>query len=104
MSSRKSVSTDACNSSMRARARVNSVRSRRIVALALEGVMGVGRDAVFFVPPARGATLRSAEGVLRRLAPAVTLVFFVIAPFKRLAGIHQDRIVHSRPLATPCRT
>src|SRR6202162_4872494 len=26
------------------------------------------------------------------------------ASFRRLADIHQDRIVHSGPLATPCRT
>jgi hypothetical protein len=34
----------------------------------------------------------------------VRLVFFVINLPERLAAIHQDRIVHSGPLATPCRT
>src|SRR6202021_1106559 len=53
-----------------------------------------------------GGALGSATALLRRFAApaAIALVFFFIGTFKRLAAIHQDRIVHSGPLATPCRT
>jgi 5-(carboxyamino)imidazole ribonucleotide mutase len=44
--------------------------------------------------------------LLRRFADfgALDLVFFLMNTLRRLAAIHQDRIVHSGPLATPCRT
>src|ERR1700716_940186 len=94
----------------------------------LGGTARGGGDAAAFASLARcGEALRSAATFLRRFAPpgALAAVFFFMGIFRlfdfehdlfrkptstfrdhalrRLAAIHQDMIVHSGPLATPCR-
>src|SRR5260370_39372309 len=85
ISSRKSVSAEACNSSIRASACANCVLSRRIVDLASPSAAGGGgTDA----GGRRGAALRPAAAVLRRFAApeAAALGFFFIA-FPAQAGL-----------------
>jgi 5-(carboxyamino)imidazole ribonucleotide mutase len=84
------------------------------------GIRGAGEP--FARLPRGEATLDTPSPVLRRLAGldfadfepggtfergvtfAPDLVFFCMEVPERLAGIYQDRIVHSEPLATPCRS
>src|SRR5258708_5429053 len=106
ISSRKSVSAEARSSSIRASACANWALSRRTASLASLGGTD-RRDEDAGASLARGgATLPSVTTFLRRFAPlgAVALVFFFITSLRRLAEIHQDRIVQSRPLATSCRS
>src|SRR4249919_2006672 len=99
ISSRKSVSAEACSSSIRAWVLANCALRRRIVALVSLDAAG-GRGSAAGVR--RGAAFRPEAPLLGRFAAleAVALVFFfmafpVQACLSRLAGIHQDRIVHS---------
>src|SRR5882762_283449 len=77
ISSRKSVSAEACNSSIRACARANWVLSRRIVDLASLEAAG---DAAEAARVRRGAVSRAATPLLRCFAApeAGALVFFFI--------------------------
>src|SRR6266576_5601055 len=109
ISSRKSVSAEASSSSIRARACANSTLSRRIASLAPLGVTdGRGADpgGTFTRRAPCRPPLGSTTPLFRRFGAsgAVPLVFFFMDVPERLAGIHQDRIVHSQSLATPCRS
>src|ERR1700753_1992128 len=97
MSHRKSVLAEACNSSICLRASANSARSRRIVSLASSAAAALGRLLALV------ATLPATPPFPRRLASfdASAVVFFFIKRPERLAGIHQDRIVHSLSPAPP---
>src|SRR3982075_2794318 len=78
ISSRKSVSAEACSSSIRASALANSAFNRRIVdRWSAEGV--AGREVG--VALRRGAAFCPADALLGRFGPfeAVPLVFFVMA-------------------------
>src|SRR6185312_4452155 len=92
MSSRKSVSAEACNSSIRACACANWARRRRMAGLALLGAVFFGAVADTALVAALGraprvaASLRALPPVLLRLAvPDVgTLVFLVMTGPKGL--------------------
>src|SRR6476659_5564662 len=100
ISSRKSVSADACNSSIRAVASASWALSRRIVRLASGcGADSRGGDAC----KARcGATLRWAATLLGRFAPlaAVALVFFFMGIPEEEACRDSPR--QDSPFRTPC--
>src|SRR2546423_1449789 len=102
MSSRKSVSDEALSCSISASVLASSRRSRCTVGLPSLGLPPP--EAAARSGPRGLVVLRPAATDLRPFAvfDAVGLVFFRLGIFsRRLAVIHQDRIVHSRPLATP---
>src|ERR1700755_3202762 len=104
ISSRKSVSANACSSSIRACARANWARNFRIAGLASSGMAG-GRDAGWRLGPGwrldgllrpdtaldapRVALLRLAGLDFAAFEPGSLVFFFMKVP-ERLAAIHQD--------------
>src|SRR5436305_2373621 len=77
--SRKSVSAEACNSSIRAKACANWVLSRRIVRLGSLGASDDRRFGACVAADPRGrAALALATALLRVFASLAGLFFFVI--------------------------
>src|ERR1700704_1979305 len=102
MSSRKSVSEEALSCSTSASALASSRRRRCTVGLPPLGLPLL--EAAVRRRACGCAAFRPAAADLRPFAAfdATAPDFFRLGIFsRRLAGIYQDRIVHSRPLATP---